>query len=75
MVIKLRGKGLVWEGVYIAPWGSSAELGKLCQHGEKHRWQARGNVIFGEHIGYSTAVTDSLNFLCSIQSRHAAEND
>lgn len=75
MVKKLRGEGLVQEGVYFALWGSSAELGKLCQHGEKPRRQAGGNVIFEKRISYSMPVTDSLGFLCSIQSRRAAEND
>ena len=72
---KTRGKGLISEGVYVARRGSSAELGKLRQRGEKHRWQSGGDVIFGERTGCSTSVTDSLGFLCSIQSRHAAEND
>lgn len=61
--------------MYSTPWGSSAELGELCQHGETHGWHAGGNVIFGERRGCSVAVTDSVDYLCSIQSRRAAGND
>lgn len=61
--------------MHIALWGSSTELGKLCQNGQKHGWRTGTNVMFEECIGYNMSVTNSLDFICTIQSRHAAEND